>query len=204
MKINLNQSNQTEYLEARFKQSLYGKLHTISCRTHAIRLCGALIGSIAALSHLVKRVALIAENLLKGTVNFLGSPFFETCKLSKGLIQLFLITPFHIAALPFVIFYMPCTILANTIGIAIIPQRFTNFCRKNYLTQPEIENIIAIERERCLASLSLHDEFNRRASSFANPEYMDLRNRCLDEIEYAMHDKKAHFSYLSGVVQLVA
>lgn len=125
MNFNLQISNQSEILEDRFKASLYKQWHQASQKSKWVLLSGLPLGIISGISTIAKRVALIAEAIIKGAANILGSTFSPKCFFITGLGQLMLQVPKHIIILPFSFMSAGIGLITKTAYMAIDPAEYT-------------------------------------------------------------------------------
>lgn len=121
--FSLSSSNQAESIEYFLKAALYKNLHQ-DCLGR-FTLGPLVVGVLDGIMTITKRVALIAENIFKGSVNIVGSPFFSTCKIGLGVSQLFGGTIKNIVLLPFSILSAGANLVTIPIGMAMNPMQFT-------------------------------------------------------------------------------
>lgn len=138
MPFDISISNQSTTLEDQIKGALFHKLYEASKKTQWIRLSGFGVGVVCSLLTIVKRIAQIGENLIKGLGNIFGARCFEKCKLKTGLIQLFRETPADILCLPFSVIAAATGLISKTILIAWKPQKNT-YNRWYYHARKDVE-----------------------------------------------------------------
>src|ERR1700733_15374705 len=100
MNFKVGDSTQSERLETRFKAAFYKELHIASTKSRWMRLSGLGVGGVSGLSSILKRIALLAENIIKGLANIIGSCFSKKFEFCWGVNQLLLQTTKHIFMLP--------------------------------------------------------------------------------------------------------
>jgi hypothetical protein len=123
---------QVEGLENNLKARMYEKLHEASEKTNWVRLSGPLVGVASGLMTIAARVATIGECLFKGIGNLFGAPFTDRCSLGFGIGQLLIGVPINIIALPFSIAWAVTGLFVITIGMAAMPEGYTNYLWGNH------------------------------------------------------------------------
>lgn len=121
--MNMQVNNQAAKLEHAFKAEMYSSLHTAS-NTCIIRLIGIGVGVVSGFSTIVTRIALIAENLIKGIGNILCARYCENCKFRTGLNQLFIQVPKNVILLPFSIISAVLGVADKTLGVGFNPKGY--------------------------------------------------------------------------------
>lgn len=88
MPLHLEVSSQSRDCENIIKKHFYKSAYLLSKKHSVFRLSGPVIGVVSGALTIATRVSLLAENVFKGLINILGSPFSTSCSISRGLNQL--------------------------------------------------------------------------------------------------------------------
>lgn len=100
MPFDLSVSRQSSNMEHAIKARMYKSIYDFATRSKSnkrwIKLSGLGIGIVSGLLTIAKRIACIAESLLKGVINIFGAPFSDQCDPVRGLKQIFVETPLQI------------------------------------------------------------------------------------------------------------
>lgn len=124
MKFDLNCSYQSSIVEANALKHVYKNMYQASTKTNWVRLTGPFIGVTAGLLSIARRVASIAENIIKGLANILGSPFHKNCQFHVGLDQLLGNVIIHLYMLPLDVLSAVMGVFINTLGTLVVPEKF--------------------------------------------------------------------------------
>lgn len=123
MAFSLSTYNDYRILQLELELETYQKLNEVSKKKKGwVRLTGLGIGAGIGTLTVLARIARIIENLIKGLLNILGSPFYHNCSFKKGFVQLLLEAPFNAAVLPFSIAHGGLEIISFTLGVAFNPE----------------------------------------------------------------------------------
>lgn len=126
MEFNLTVNYQSIQLGKTLTANLYSKLHqSAQDRACWIRLSGVVVGLAAALIIVATRTAAVAENVFKGAINIVGSPFSSNCDFCRGVSQLLCGTAKHLIVLPFSIVAAAYHFAKAFFGMTFSPVNYT-------------------------------------------------------------------------------
>lgn len=169
MSFDVRFANQTLMIEDKIKVSLYQKLHEASKKTRWIRLTGLGVGIVSGFLTIAAHIASIVECVFKGLMNIFGACYFERCKITKGLSQLFIQAPLGIASIPGYVFISALGVIGQTVLVACIPVQYTK------LSLDKHERMIKdVNNPQEYNQKQLEDYQKRKADLIKN--YEDLKN----------------------------
>ena len=125
MSFNITRCDQSEWIDTSVKRVCFKYIRLTSEKTGFIRASCIFIGLGDCLLTIAKRVSLVAENILKGVLNILGSPLIKECSLKTGLEQIFIEALLkHVLIFPFTVVSAGYNLVNTTIRIAKEPEIF--------------------------------------------------------------------------------
>lgn len=133
MDFSLDKCNQSRIQELELKLKLYEKLNEAAKnKTWWIRLSGPGAGLAVGSLTILRRLALIIENFVKGIFNIFGALVnHRNCKFTTGLKQLIVEIPRHIILLPFSTARGVLEVFDMMLGMLVFPERRTKELYKN-------------------------------------------------------------------------
>lgn len=189
MKIKIQQSNQAAQLETQFLKSIYCSINTRCKKSQWIRLTGLGVGILTGGISVLARIASIGENLGKGLINVLGSPFSESCRFRTGLKQLTLNSVKHLAILPFTLISAIAGVFIKTFCILVNPQSYSydKWCEND----PAENEKKAVVKDQKARDLKAKEVANARPTVLS---YLDGVIRNLDVKKSFLADKNSEHS----------
>lgn len=122
-------ASQASDVEHAIKSRLYKSIYEFSIASKSnkrwIKLSGFGVGIISGLLTISKRIARVAECILKGLANIFGAPFSDKCNAPRGLKQLFLEAPWQLVVkLPLSILMLFSSIPFKVFSFATSPKAY--------------------------------------------------------------------------------